>query len=155
MPNLPSIPITGHCLAFDFGETRIGVAQGNCRLRIATPLVTIMGKSNNEKFNKIEQLIQEWQPQWLVVGLPTYLDGSEHDLTRLARKFGQRLNGRFRLPVFFTDERLSSILAEELLKQAGIVGRKQKTMLDQVAAQAILQSFFDGSIVAYFDHTHT
>ncbi|XXQ68895.1 Holliday junction resolvase RuvX [Neisseriaceae bacterium B1] len=144
------LPQIGACLAFDFGETRIGVAQGDCSLGIATPLITISGSSNDEKFAKIAALIQEWQPERLVVGLPTHLDGTEHELTQLARKFGHRLNGRFKLPIYFVDERLSSVLAEELLKQAGIKGRKQKPMLDQVAAQAILQSFFDGSVESVF-----
>lgn len=144
------LPQTGTCLAFDFGETRIGVAQGDCSLGIATPLTTISGSSNDEKFAKIAALIQEWQPERLVVGLPTHLDGTEHELTQLARKFGHRLNGRFKLPIYFVDERLSSMLAEELLKQAGVKGHKQKAMLDQVAAQAILQSFFNGSVESVF-----
>lgn len=150
MPNTLSLPQTGTCLAFDFGATRIGVAQGDCSIGIATPLTTISGSSNDEKFSKIATLIQEWQPERLIVGLPTHLDGTEHELTQLARKFGHRLNGRFNLPIYFVDERLSSMLAEELLKQTGIKGRKQKPMLDQVAAQAILQSFFEGSVASVF-----
>ncbi|MDO4433312.1 MAG: Holliday junction resolvase RuvX [Alysiella sp.] len=145
------LPESGACLAFDFGETRIGVAQGDCALGIATPLATISGSNNDEKFAQIARLIQEWQPQYLIVGLPTYLDGSEHDLSRLARKFGHRLNGRFGLPIFFTDERLSSVLAQEMLKQARVSSRKQKAVLDQVAAQAILQSFFEGSVMDFFN----
>lgn len=150
MPNFVA-PDGGGCLAFDFGETRIGVAQGDCRIRIAHPIATITGNRNDEKFARIAALIQEWQPENLIVGLPTHIDGSEHALTQLARKFGQRLNGRFRLPVYWVDERLSSVYAEELLRENGIRGRKQKPMLDQVAAQAILQSFFDHGAVAFFD----
>ena len=150
MPNFVA-PDGGGCLAFDFGETRIGVAQGDCRIRIAHPIATITGNRNDEKFARIAALIQEWQPESLIVGLPTHIDGSEHALTQLARKFGQRLNGRFKLPVYWVDERLSSVYAEELLCENGIRGRKQKPMLDQVAAQAILQSFFDHGAVAFFD----
>lgn len=143
-------PLNGGCLAFDFGKVRIGVAQGECGLGIATPLTILTGKSNQEKFQKIEQLIQQWQPKWLVVGLPVYLDGTEHELTRLSRQFGRRLNGRFKLPVFYVDERLSSIYAEALLKEAGVTGQKQKKFLDQVAAQALLQSFFDEGAISCF-----
>lgn len=152
MHNCISLPKQGLCLAFDFGESRIGVAQGELSVRIATPLTTVSGSSNQEKFNRIQTIIQEWQPEYLVVGLPIHLDGQEHELTHLARKFGQRLNGRFHLPVFFVDERLSSLHAESLLRQAQVFGRKQKAVLDQVAAQAILCSFFDGSCVEYFDY---
>ena len=145
MPDFAA-PASGGCLAFDFGETRIGAAQGDCRIRIAHPIATITGNSNDEKFARIAALIQEWQPENLIVGLPVHIDGSEHALTRLARKFG-----RFRLPVYWVDERLSSVYAEELLRENGVRGRKQKPVLDQVAAQAILQSFFDSGAVDFFD----
>lgn len=151
MPNFAP-PDSGGCLAFDFGETRIGAAQGDGHIRIAHPIATITGNNNEEKFSRIAALIQQWQPENLIVGLPTHIDGSEHNLTQLARKFGHRLNGRFRLPVYWVDERLSSVYAEELLRESGIHGRKQKPMLDQVAAQAILQSFFDNGAVEFFDH---
>ena len=78
-----------------------------------------------------------------VVGLPAHLDGNEHALSRLSRKFAQRLHGRFSLPVILVDERLSSAEASRSLKQAGLSGRRQKPVLDQVAAQTILQSYFD------------
>lgn len=134
----------GCCLAFDFGQTRIGVAQGDTAVGIAHPLATVIGGSNDEKFQRIAVLLAEWQPQFLVVGVPFHSDGSEHEMTRLAQKFGRSLNGRFRLPVYWVDERLSSLYAEELLREAGLRGRKQKPVLDQVAAQAILQGFFEG-----------
>lgn len=141
----------GSALAFDFGETRIGVAQGNTEIGIAHPLATITGNSNEDKFAAIGKLIAQWQPQFLVVGVPTHADGSEHDLTRLAKTFGHRLNGRFRLPVYWVDERFSSVYAEELLRQAQVFGKKQKAVLDQVAAQAILQTCFDGGVLGVFE----
>jgi RNAse H domain protein, YqgF family len=83
--------------------------------------------------------------------LPTHADGTEHELTRLSRKFGRRLHGRFNLPVYWVDERMSSLYAESLLAEAQVFGRKQKAVLDQVAAQAILQGFFDGGAAEYFN----
>ena len=141
----------GTVLAFDFGETRIGVAQGDAELGLSHPLATVTGNSNDEKFNAIAKLIREWQPKHLVVGLPTHADGTEHELTCLSRKFGRRLHGRFNLPIYWVDERMSSLYAESLLAEAQVFGRKQKAVLDQVAAQAILQSFFDGGAVEYFN----
>lgn len=140
----------GGAMAFDFGETRIGVAQGNAEMAIAHPLATVTGNSNDEKFNIINKLIQEWQPEYFVVGLPVHADGTEHELTALARKFGHRLNARFRLPVYWADERFSSLYAEELLKQAQVFGKKNKAVLDQVAAQAILQSAFEHGALDVF-----
>lgn len=130
-------------MAFDFGEQRIGVAIGNTLVGIAHPLQTIAAESNDDRFKRIGELIAEWQPDQLVVGLPAHLDGTEHELSRLCRKFANRLHGRFNLPVALVDERLSSAEASQSLKEAGIGGRKQKPMLDQVAAQVILQSYLD------------
>lgn len=140
MPDLPQ----GGVLAFDFGETRIGVAQGDSAVCIAHPLATVTGRSNAEKLERIAVLVQQWQPQFLLVGLPVHADGTPHDITRLARRFGERLQKRFDLPVFWADERFTSLYAEELLHQAQVFGKKHKAVSDQVAAQALLQGFFDG-----------
>lgn len=141
----------GTTLAFDFGEARIGVAQGDAEVGMAHPLATVTGSSNEAKFDAIAKLVQEWQPVQLVVGLPAHADGTEHELTRLSRKFGRRLQGRFALPVYWVDERMSSLYAESLLAEAQVFGRKQKAVLDQVAAQAILQGFFEGGAAEYFN----
>lgn len=136
--------LKGTVLAFDFGERRIGVAVGEHLIKSANPLITIDSESNEVRFKRITELIQEWQPILLVVGLPLSLDGVETEMTQLCKKFARRLNGRFNLPVALIDERYSSAHASQLLNQTGIKGRAQKTMLDQVAAQTILQSYFDG-----------
>jgi putative Holliday junction resolvase len=130
-------------LCFDFGEKRIGVAVGEHLLATANPLVTIDNESNEIRFQQISTLINEWQPKLLIVGFPLNTDGSEHAVTQLCKKFARRLNGRFNLPVLLIDERYSSISASEQLNEQGIRGQAQKTFLDQVAAQTILQSYFD------------
>ena len=134
---------SGTVLAFDFGERRIGVAVGEHLIHSANPLVTIDNESNEVRFATITQLVNEWQPKLLVVGLPLSLDGSETEVTQLCKKFARRLNGRFNLPVALIDERYSSAEASQLLSESGIKGRAQKVMLDQVAAQTILRSYFD------------
>jgi putative Holliday junction resolvase len=140
----PAKVLSGTVLAFDFGERRIGIAVGEHLIRSANPLTTIDNESNEVRFNLITQLVNEWQPKLLVVGLPLSLDGTETEVTQLCKKFARRLNGRFNLPVVLIDERYSSVEASQLLNQSGIKGRAQKVMLDQVAAQTILQSYFDG-----------
>jgi putative Holliday junction resolvase len=131
-------------LCFDFGEQRIGVAVGEHLLASANPLTTIDNESNEVRFEVISKLVKEWQPKLLIVGLPLSLDGSETSVTQLCKKFARRLNGRFNIPVMLIDERYSSVEASDMLNQSGIKGRAQKVMLDQVAAQTILQSYFDG-----------
>lgn len=140
----PAKVLSGTVLAFDFGERRIGIAVGEHLIRSANPLTTIDNESNEIRFSLITQLVNEWQPKLLVVGLPLSLDGTETEVTQLCKKFARRLNGRFNLPVLLIDERYSSVEASQLLNQSGIKGRAQKVMLDQVAAQTILQSYFDG-----------
>ena len=131
-------------MCFDFGEQRIGVAVGEHLLATANALTTIDNESNEIRFQVIGALINEWKPKLLVVGFPLNVGGTEHRMSQLCKKFARRLNGRFNVPVMLVDERYSSVEASELLNQMGIKGRAQRVMLDQVAAQTILQSYFNG-----------
>jgi putative Holliday junction resolvase len=130
-------------LAFDFGTRRIGVAVGNTLTRKAHPLATIAAERTDARIQAIAALITEWQPGMLVVGLPTHADGTEHDTTLRARRFARQLDARFGLPIAMVDERWTSEAAQSALEDAGITGRKGKAVRDQVAAQLILQSWFD------------
>ena len=135
--------VHGTLLAFDFGTKRIGVAAGNSISGTAQPLVTLHGEQNEQRFAAIETLIREWQPAALVVGLPSNDDGTPHEMTRLCRRFAQRLKGRFDLPIILVDERYTSAAASSQLAEMGIRGIKQRPLLDQAAAQQILQAYFD------------
>jgi len=134
----------GTVIAFDFGEKRIGVAVGDLELGLAHPLAIVSDVITERRFDTIAKLIGEWQPVLLVVGLPTYANGTEHELTRLSRRFARRLEGRFGIKTTLVDERYTSLTASTALREAGVSGKKQKLLLDQVAAQQILQSYFDG-----------
>lgn len=93
------------------------------------------------RFEKIAELIREWQPVLLVVGLSVHADGAEHEITRLCQRFARRLEGRFGIPVVMEDERYTTVIARLTLEEVGITGRKQRPVLDQIAAQHILQTF--------------
>jgi putative Holliday junction resolvase len=86
-------------LAFDYGEKRIGVAVGNSLTRSARPLVVVQNRNREYRFEELGKLIAEWKPDALVVGLPMHPDGAPHEMTQLAKRFGNQLNGRFNLPV--------------------------------------------------------
>jgi putative Holliday junction resolvase len=133
----------GTVLAFDFGERRIGVAVGELELGIAHPLETIDATANDARFARIAALLQEWQPVLMVVGLPLALDGSEHRLTGLARKFAQRLQGRFGIETRLVDERLTSAEAQREARASGLTDRDSKRHLDPLAAKLILEAFFN------------
>lgn len=127
-------------LGFDFGSKRIGVAVGQELTRTARALVTLKNRNGAPDWEAIGRLIEEWQPAALVVGLPLNLDGTDHEITRLARRFGNRLRGRYNLPVYTMDERLSSAEAEAQLAERG---RFEKADVDKVAAQLILQGWLE------------
>jgi len=136
-------PAVGTVLAFDFGEKRIGVAVGELELGLAHPLVTVNGEVTKNRFDAITKLIEEWEPVRLVVGLPVHPDGTEHKLTQLSKRFARRLEGRFKIGTKLVDERYTSVTASMELREAGVKWKKQKLVIDQVAAQQILQSYFD------------
>jgi putative Holliday junction resolvase len=127
-------------LAFDYGEKRIGVAVGNSLTRSARPLVIVQNRSREYRFEEVGKLIAEWRPDSLVVGLPMHPDGTPHEMTQLAKRFGNQLNGRFNLPVTWIDERYSSVEAKAEIR----AGKGRADMLDAEAASIILQQYLDG-----------
>lgn len=130
-------------LAFDFGTRSIGVAVGNTVLRVARPLTTIVGEANTARFDAIDALVAEWSPDRLVVGKPLDEDGSAIEMTARAERFARQLASRFRLPVSRVDERFTTRAAASALADAGVRGRARTAALDEVAAQLILQAWFD------------
>jgi putative Holliday junction resolvase len=127
-------------LAFDYGEKRIGVAVGNSLTRSARALVIVQNRSREYRFEEVGKLIAEWKPDALVVGLPMHPDGTPHEMTQLAKRFGNQLNGRFNLPVTWIDERYSSVEAKAEIR----AGHGRADMLDAEAASIILQQYLDG-----------
>jgi len=139
----PTIQFQGTLLAFDFGTERIGIAVGNSISASAQALTTVHGNQNEKRFFDISKLVHEWHPAALIVGLPCHTDGATHKMTQLSQRFARRLKGLFSLPVILVDERYTSTAASAHLNDMGIRGIKQKTLLDQYAAQYILQAYFD------------
>ena len=130
-------------LGFDFGMKNIGVAVGQELTHTANHLTVIKAREGITNWDQIQALIDEWQPQQLIVGLPYNMDGSEQEMTAAAIRFGNRLNGRFHLPVEWQDERLSTF---EALDQLGIQSKMQSNNredVDRISAQLILQSWLN------------
>jgi len=129
-------------LAFDFGTRRIGVAVGNTITRTAQPLTTVSASDARERLAAIADLVTQWQPQMLVVGVPVHADGTPHAMTARARDFADDLATRFAISVHLADERHTTALAQSALDAAG-AGRKGRAARDEIAAQIILQGWFD------------
>lgn len=129
------LPRDGTVLAFDYGEKKIGVALGNFITREARALTILPNITVEGRFEAVGELIREWSPVQLIVGMPVNPEGGEQPMMRLARRFGNQLNGRFNLPVEWVDERYSS-------RAASMAGARRGE-LDAEAARIILQQYFD------------
>ena len=121
-------------MAFDYGTRRIGVAVGNTLTNLGQPLKTIEEPNSDVRVKVIEDLIKEWQPNRLVVGLPCHPDGTEHEMSQKARRFGNQLSGRFQLPVDWVDERYTSAVLEG--------DPDMRDNLDAQSAALILEQYF-------------
>ena len=132
MPDSINKPMT--ILAFDYGTRRIGVAVGNTETRVSQALKTIAASNADELFQEIDSLLKDWQPDQLVLGLPTHPDGTEHEMTLKARRFGNQLQGRFHLSVIWVDERYTSAVLEG--------DPEMHDNLDAHSAALILEQYF-------------
>ena len=121
-------------MAFDYGTRRIGVAVGNTLTKAGQPLKIIAEPSEDVRFRAIQVLIKEWQPNQLVVGMPCHPDGTEHEMSAKARRFGNQLHGRFQLPVDWVDERYTSAVLEG--------DPDMRDNLDAESAALILEQYF-------------
>ena len=131
-------------MGFDFGLKRIGIAVGQTVTRTASPETVVNSRDGVPDWAHISQLIERWNPVAIVVGLPMHLNGTEQPFTQSARKFGQRLHGRYQRPLFFIEEQLSSHEAEQRLKSRA----QSNTQLDAHAAQIILENW-----LSHYDKT--
>lgn len=128
-------------LAFDYGKRFIGVAIGQSVTKTARPLTTVLNKKNGPDWAKLQKLIQEWQPDGLIIGIPLNMDGSEQWITQHARDFAKMLMEKFQLPVFEIDERLSTVEAKQNLFDAGGYRSLSKEAVDAMAAKLILETW--------------
>ncbi len=130
-------------LGFDFGTKRIGIAIGQEVTGTVNPLVTINAVKHKPDWDKISKIIEEWQPDLFVIGLPLHMDGTEQPMTQAARRFSNQLNGRYQIPIALMDERLSSDEAESILKERSGSDSMfpDKAQIDMISAQLILQSW--------------
>lgn len=131
-------------LGFDFGTKKIGVAVGQTTTATASPLQTIRSIQQNPNWEIIGQLIKEWQPIGLVVGISRQQDGTDNPVTPRMLKFCRQLEGRYNLPVYQQDETLSTFEAKQLLfDEVSVNATKLWAVQDQLAAQLILQTWLN------------
>ncbi|MBK5144422.1 Holliday junction resolvase RuvX [Budviciaceae bacterium BWR-B9] len=130
-------------LGFDFGTKSIGAAIGQEITGTARPLASFKAKDGSPDWQQIEKLLKEWQPDLVVVGLPLNMDGTEQPVTAQAKKFANRLHGRFGVQIQLHDERLSTVEAKADLFSRGGFRALDKGSVDAASAVIILESWFE------------
>ena len=130
-------------LGFDYGTKSIGIAIGQEITASARPLLSIKAVDGIPKWEEIGALIKEWQPDLVVVGLPLNMDGTEQEMTQRARKFANRLSGRFGVKVETQDERLTTADAKARLFEMGGFKALTKGQVDAMSAVLIVESYFE------------
>lgn len=133
-------------LAFDFGKKRIGTAIGQTVTKQARPLTTIAAKEGHPDWQAIDRIIKKWRPDALIVGIPLNMDGTLQAISSDAKQFAQALHHRFQLPIYEVDERLTTKDARERLFNEGGYKALQGGQVDCVAAQLMLQNWFDENL---------
>ena len=130
-------------LGFDYGLKNIGAATGQTLTGTATPQPPLRARDGVPDWSEVEALLREWQPELVLVGLPLNMDGTESELSARARKFANRIHGRFGVAVEMVDERLSSFEAKGEVMARGGSRDYGKNPVDSIAARLIVESYLN------------
>jgi putative Holliday junction resolvase len=134
-------------LALDIGEKRLGVAVSDASGTIASPLKVLDAVPALADGRDLRRIVEDYEVELMVVGLPLSLDGSEGPQARRVRQAGERLARFAGVPVMYVDERLSSAEARRSMTEAGISDRDKRGSIDMIAASLFLQSYLDSTRV--------
>jgi putative Holliday junction resolvase len=132
-------------MGLDIGERRIGVAISDATHAVATPLTTLDADPVMRDGGELVHLVEEWEVEGLVIGLPFSLDGSEGPQAARIRSAAERLARFVRVPIMFADERLTSAEAARRMSESGVSTRRQRPVKDMLAATLFLQMYIDAS----------
>ena len=134
-------------LGLDYGSKTVGVAMTDALGMTVEPYKTIQRDRESklrQTLSEIAEIVEQYQIKKIVMGLPLNMDDTEGDRAAKTRDFAEKLKLRVAVPIEFTDERLTTMEAEEILDQSGIPRSEQKKVIDQVAAQLILEQYLRG-----------
>lgn len=134
-------------LGLDYGSKTVGVAMTDALGMTVQPYKTIQRDRElklRQTLSEIAEIVEQYRIEKIVMGLPLNMDDTEGDRAVKTRDFAEKLKLRVAVPIEFTDERLTTMEAEEILDQSGIPRSEQKKVIDQVAAQLILEQYLRG-----------
>lgn len=138
---LRPLPSIVRFLGIDLGAKRTGVAVGDDRSGIVSPLATVNHGSGQALFTALRKVIAEHGPDALVVGLPLDMDGSEGPSAAAARRTGATLADELNLPIHYQDERLTTFAADQAMAGSGRTHAQKKALRDGLAAAVMLEEF--------------
>jgi putative Holliday junction resolvase len=128
----------GRRIAFDYGDVRTGVALCDPDGILSSPLCVLESKAK-DFYNQISSLLEEHEPIRIFVGIPMNMSGSKGPSAEKVDVFVAALTSVTAIPIIFVDERLSTVSAQKKLKEAGVSTRDSKSLIDAMAAVAILE----------------
>ncbi len=130
-------------MAFDIGEKRVGIAISDPKRRIASPLCVIPTSDIEQNSRRFKDLLTDWDPGLLLIGLPLSLSNENTEQTKWVRKYTAILQERCDIPLDFIDERLSSVEAKNIMRENGYNEKSMRGKIDMVAASCFLQKWLD------------
>lgn len=133
-------------LGLDVGDVWIGVAISDALLLTAQPLVTIKRESNKIAYEKIHDIIIKYDIEKIVVGLPKNMNNTIGPQSEKVIKFAEKLKNKFNVEIIYVDERMTTLMAEQVLIEGSVRRENRKKYIDKIAATYILQSYLDNRI---------
>lgn len=130
-------------MSLDVGSRTIGIACSDALLMTAQGIETIRRTSLEKDFNRLQELIAEYEVHELVVGMPKNMNGTKGERAEKTEEFVEKMKKVIDLPVSYWDERLSTVMAERQLIAADVSRKKRKSVIDKMAAVVILQGYLD------------
>ncbi len=130
-------------MGIDYGDKRIGIALTDLLCLTASAYKVVENQEEIKTLEYLANLAKEMQVKKIVLGFPYCLDGQENERTKITKDFGEKLSQFSKIEVIYEDERLSSVEAEEILKEKRISWQERKKVLDMFSAQVILQSYLN------------
>ena len=130
-------------MSLDVGSRTIGIACSDALLMTAQGIETIRRTSLEKDFNRLQELISEYEVHELVVGMPKNMNGTKGERAEKTEAFVEKMQEVISTSVVFWDERLSTVMAEKSLIAADVSRKKRKEVIDKMAAVVILQGYLD------------
>jgi putative holliday junction resolvase len=138
-----TLPNRGRLLGFDLGEKTLGIALSDLDRMIASPLETLIKDKFSKLLEEVQTIIQKHTIKGIVIGLPMNMNGSEGPRCESVRQFAKNIEPSIDLPLLFWDERLSTMAVSRIMIEADLTRKRQKQVVDKMAASYILQGALD------------